>query len=301
MTSFSSWDDYFYPGTEVLKNTPGITDAAKLAEFEFGAAAFELSNMLTREPVEGNFDRSHMKAIHRRIFGRVYEWAGQERVAPANRQMSKGGPRPESIAAGNYTSHDGYPYYYYPANDDMAPHFDRQVRALHSYGDMSSESSRSFAEKIAEPWGEINVAHIFREGNTRTQVAFFTKFARHHSHDLDFDRFTTDPDFRAKFNAGRFLIQALIGDELFKEVLVEALEGSSDAAANPVVPRESLTSDDYQPNRADIPYDPKYIQGTNPKRYGFHSSICGAETSKKTRCRNSPNCFHHRGGRAQQS
>src|SRR5699024_6586149 len=147
---------------------------------------------------------------------------------------------------------------------------------LHSYGDMSSESSRSFAEKIAEPWGEINVDHIFREGNTRTQIAFFTKFARHHGHDLDFDRFITDPDFRATFNAGRFLIQANISHELFTEVLVASLDGAAAAAANPVVPHESSTSEDYQPNRADIPYDPKYTQGTNPKRYGFHSSICGA-------------------------
>ena len=161
MTIFSSWDDYFYPGTHVLKNIPGITDSAKLAEFEFGAATFELSHMLTSDPVEGNFDRAHMKAIHRRIFERVYEWAGQERVAPVSGPMVKVGPSPKSIAAGNYTADDEYPYYYYPANDDMAPHFDRQIRLLQSYGDMSGDSSQEFAEKIAEPWGEINVAHIF--------------------------------------------------------------------------------------------------------------------------------------------
>lgn len=200
MTVFSSWDDYFYPGTYVLKNIPGIRDSAKLAEFEFGAATFELSHMLTSDPVDGSFDRSHMKAIHQRIFGRVYEWAGQERVAPVTGQMVKVGPSPRSIAQGDYTANDKYPYYYYPANDDMAPHLDRQVSRLHSYGDMSDESPRDFAEKIAEPWGEINVAHIFREGNTRAQIAFFTKLARHHGHDFDFERFSNDPLFRAKFN-----------------------------------------------------------------------------------------------------
>lgn len=293
MTEFRSWDDYFYPGTQVLKNKKNLRDPQQLSKFEEFSALSRLMGLLHNSPVDGNFDRAHMKAIHHRIFGRVYDWAGQERVAPVTGQMVKVGPSPRSIAQGNYTANDEYPYYYYPANDDMAPHFDRQVRHLHSYGDMSDESPRGFAEKIAEPWGEINVAHIFREGNTRAQIAFFTKFARHHGHDFDFERFSSDPLFRAKFNAGRFLIQANINSDLFMEAITESLEGTSAAAANPARVQPSLPVD-YQPNRADIPYDPKYVRGTNTGRYGFQTGVCGAMTVRGTACKNGSNCFHHR-------
>ena len=64
-----------------------------------------------------------------------------------------------------------------------------------------------FAAVISESWGEINSAHPFREGNTRTQVIFFTQFAAAHGHFLDFERFAKDDWFQAKFNVARFLGQ----------------------------------------------------------------------------------------------
>lgn len=88
-TTFRTWDDYFIPGTPVLKNKftapgkpHGEPDPNKLRIMEEAAAAFRLEE-LREHPITGSFDYAHMKAIHRHIFQDVYEWAGQERVGPA--------------------------------------------------------------------------------------------------------------------------------------------------------------------------------------------------------------------------
>ncbi|MGL5830032.1 MAG: Fic/DOC family protein, partial [Angustibacter sp.] len=39
--------------------------------------------------------------------------------------------------------------------------------------------------RLAEHWGEVNVVHAFREGNTRSQVAFFTQLCAEAGYILD--------------------------------------------------------------------------------------------------------------------
>jgi len=78
---FRTWDDYFIPGTSVLRNkftapgkAYGESDPAKLRALEEGAVAFRLAE-LAAHPIEGRFDYDHMKAIHGYIFQDVYDWA----------------------------------------------------------------------------------------------------------------------------------------------------------------------------------------------------------------------------------
>ena len=62
-----SSDPYLYPGTDVLRNTPGIRNAEALIAFETlnsGARMYKLS----LQPTAGNFDTGHLKAIHKYIF-----------------------------------------------------------------------------------------------------------------------------------------------------------------------------------------------------------------------------------------
>jgi cell filamentation protein len=69
----------------------GETDPAKLTKLEEFYAKSRLAELADR-PIRGRFDYEHRKAIHRRIFQDVYEWAGQERVAPVGEFMTKAGP-----------------------------------------------------------------------------------------------------------------------------------------------------------------------------------------------------------------
>ena len=43
----------------------------------------------------------------------------------------------------------------------------------------------TFVAELAEIWGELNVIHSFREGNTRTQFVFFSQLAEQAGWKLD--------------------------------------------------------------------------------------------------------------------
>ena len=79
VAKFRAWDDYFIPGTTVLRNKFNETDAAKLSVREEFVARNRLIE-LASNPIPGAFDHDHMKAIHRHVFQGVYEW-------PADREL----------------------------------------------------------------------------------------------------------------------------------------------------------------------------------------------------------------------
>jgi cell filamentation protein len=111
-TKFRTWEDYYVPGTKVLRNKLGLKTPEGVADAEERLAGVRLVE-LAANPVAGNFDYDHMKAIHRRIFQDVYEWAGQERVGPEG-FMSKAGPDVVNFAPGDPAAPE-VAYSYYPA------------------------------------------------------------------------------------------------------------------------------------------------------------------------------------------
>ena len=72
-------DPYLYPGTDVLRNKPGIVVAEVLAAFEYEQSAKRIEE-LRGKPVSGRFDLKHLQDIHRAISQDVYEWAGELRT-----------------------------------------------------------------------------------------------------------------------------------------------------------------------------------------------------------------------------
>lgn len=87
MSEDPSWDEYFIPGTQVLRNKftgggelpYGVDSERALQALEEHRATLRLIE-LRDNPILGLFDYDHMKAIHRHIFQDVYEWAGVERT-----------------------------------------------------------------------------------------------------------------------------------------------------------------------------------------------------------------------------
>jgi len=53
------------------------------AEVEFSCNAI---HDLLIHPINGNFDFNHLCKFHERIFGDVYDWAGQPRTVPMEKQ-----------------------------------------------------------------------------------------------------------------------------------------------------------------------------------------------------------------------
>jgi cell filamentation protein len=137
-------DPYVYPGTTILRNKPGIRDAAQLDAFE--------RHVTTQRAAEGvptgDFDLSHLQAIHRHLFQDVYDWAGQVRTV----ELSKGD--------------DQFMFRQY-IHTGISDIHRRIVKADYFKG----ASQADFAAGAGRIIGDINYVHPFREGNGRTQLS----------------------------------------------------------------------------------------------------------------------------------
>src|SRR5436305_10700282 len=88
MSRYSDSDPYIDRDTGVLTNRLGIVDESTLEQVEADLVAVR-SYELSLNPVSGRFDLAHLQAIHRYLFGDVYEWAGELRTV----DISKGSSR----------------------------------------------------------------------------------------------------------------------------------------------------------------------------------------------------------------
>ena len=203
------WESYFIPGTKVLKNCLGLDDAEELRILEDKLVFLRISE-LDSAPVEGAFDYAHLKAIHRHLFQDVYEWAGEERTAPTDRFMIKAG------------------HAYYPAGPEMTKAAEKLFARLAKDDFLRGLEIDEFVAKLAELWGELNVVHSFREGNTRTQTVFFDALVTAAGYQLDVERLATDSRVRAEFIAARFRSQDT-GDNTQLEEVLRGLVGKQGA------------------------------------------------------------------------
>lgn len=156
--TFRTWDDYFIPGTSVLRNKftepgkpYGETDQDKLTALEEYHTRARLID-LWAHPIAGRFDYEHMKAVHAYIFQDVYEWAGQPRVGPVwPDRMTKSGPNvldpsdPEPAVYG-----------YYPGDETMIAAAEAEYQRLADHDLLRGLNQDEFVAELAESWGELN-------------------------------------------------------------------------------------------------------------------------------------------------
>jgi len=84
----SNGDPYVYPGTNVLKNLFNERDKSRLDEKE-QRVTFRAMKELGRNPVKGKLDGAHLKEIHKRIFEKIYPFAGRDVKAVALANFDK--------------------------------------------------------------------------------------------------------------------------------------------------------------------------------------------------------------------
>ncbi|HLY54493.1 MAG TPA: Fic family protein [Stellaceae bacterium] len=157
----SDEDPYLYPGSSVLRNKLGITDAKQL-----DYAERELVVQRSRQGIpRGGFDLAHLRAIHRHLFQDVYEWAGELRTV----ELTKGGHR--------------FQFRRY-IETGMADVHRRLVKAQLLHG----LSHTDFAEAAGQIIGDVNYVHPFREGNGRTQLHYLKQLTEQAGHALDLTR-----------------------------------------------------------------------------------------------------------------
>ncbi len=178
MSSAAGADPYLDPVSGVLRNLLGITDAGELAQVEAALTASRLID-LERRRLPGRYDLAHLRAFHRYIFADIYGWAGELRTV--------------AIAKGDLFC---LPQHLQSAAAEI---FARLAAADRLRG----LSREQFITRVAEFLADVNALHPFREGNGRTQRAFFSQLAHDAGHHIDWIRMDPAQNTAASMAAHR--------------------------------------------------------------------------------------------------
>ncbi|MFT4347330.1 BID domain-containing T4SS effector [Bartonella ancashensis] len=178
--------NYLYPGTETLRNKYGITNHT---EYETRCAhdTAQAAVNLCYEPLPEKFNYSYLKYIHKRLFEKTFEWAGYPRNFPFT--FSDG-----SIAyMPSMRKEDSE--FCFVSGDRIQESFELVDNKISEMNNLKGLSRQDFIRNAAAIFAAINDIHPFREGNGRTQRAFFERLGEAANHKLDFSLVT-----RARMN-----------------------------------------------------------------------------------------------------
>ena len=157
-----------YEGTACLINKFNIRDISQLALIE-AEITFAKASALEQNPMAGQFDFAHYKAIHKYLFSDLYGWAGEIRTV----DMSKKGT------------------VFVPAAqiESVADACFARLKENHGFADYSYTD---FINEIVDFYCVTNMLHPFREGNGRAQRAFISQLVRHAGYSIDFSKICSD-------------------------------------------------------------------------------------------------------------
>lgn len=186
--------DGCYPESAVLVNKLDIRDDEKLAQVEADITKLRIAQWEMR-PLAGTFDFEHYKAIHRRLFGDLYDWAGQVRTVNLAKKGTQFCPAQEIESRGKRI-------------------FDR-LRKLNYLRGMGHSD---FVDELTDFYCSTNELHPFREGNGRTQRLFLSQLARNAGHSLNFSDVDGDLLMIATIQSAQGVT------DLLKQLLGEAVQ-----------------------------------------------------------------------------
>lgn len=159
-------DPYLYPGTNVLKNSLDIHDAAELARYEANTVMVKFGGLLLRG-VPGELGPEWYRRVHSGLFGEVYpSFAGSFRTI----NFGKEG---EIVYADTRFLEEN---------------------ALKIFGDLKAANDLRglerdvFIARLASVMGDLHHLHPFREGNTRTLQVATAEIAYRAGHALAWQR-----------------------------------------------------------------------------------------------------------------
>jgi cell filamentation protein len=155
---------YLIPGTSLLHNSFGADDQKMLADLEFVATAGRMVGWHCRL-ADGAVaaDDLDARALHRRLFSDVYEWAGSYRVC----ELRLG----DEIFA---------------PQSSVQRRMNRVERAARALAAAAEESDDALADGLASLYAEYNYVHPFRDGNGRTGTLLLHTVATLRGRTLDF-------------------------------------------------------------------------------------------------------------------
>jgi cell filamentation protein len=168
-------DNQNYPGTFVPINKFGLSrfsDQEQLATLERQYVTIALAKARL-DPVQGNFDRQHLKDVHKAIFSDVYPWAGEERTYGLQRTRREFG-------SGKFSRFDD------PASFELS--YGNLEKVMGDPEKWEGMNKTEFAALLTNSYAVMNKIHPFREGNGRTMRYFLEQMAGKAGFDLNLDQ-----------------------------------------------------------------------------------------------------------------
>ena len=145
-------DPYLYEDVPVLRNLSGIKDSEELKRVEGDLTRMSMGIVYARD--YDKFNTETLCDIHRTIFGGIYEWAGEFRTIPIM--------KPEEVLGGDTVR--------YAAPAEIKKQLDMASKEIARI--KPTQNKKDIVFKIVRITAAIWQTHPFREGNTRSVVAF---------------------------------------------------------------------------------------------------------------------------------
>ncbi len=171
MTEEEKWNNYFYKGTNILKNKLNIRDNEKLKEYEYLIVAKKNSMLYLENNYPKVFDKEYLKYIHKYLFGDIYYFAGKFR----NVDMGK-----------------GFMYEFTPVSQ-IENSLDELFNYVNNNLIKTSSSDMFYAENLAKFYKRLIQIHPFREGNGRVSRELLREY-------VEINNVYFDKDYYLDFN-----------------------------------------------------------------------------------------------------
>jgi len=156
-------DMYCYPDSSVLINKFDIREPIALMIAERQITALKIAE-IERQSLKGNFDLSHIQAIHRFIFTDIYNWAGH-------------------IRGGDFLIKNESIFCRAMYIESYANEIHKKLKQNNF---LKGLSKSEFIFKLAYFMGEVNALHPFRDGNGRTARLYFKQLCDNAGYDLEY-------------------------------------------------------------------------------------------------------------------
>lgn len=159
-------DPYFDETIGDLRNLLGAKSPQKLKELE---AQIVFANELELEAaaIARTNDLAELLALHKQLFGNVYDWAGKIRTVDIKK------------------NEDNAEYFLLVNKITDAANF--VFGELKRENNLTGLSTEAFVDRLAYFYDQLNYIHPFREGNGRTQRVFWARVARDAGYDINWD------------------------------------------------------------------------------------------------------------------
>ena len=162
-------DPYLYDDVDVLRNLGNIRDAEELRRAEGDVTRHTMAMVYAHRFTR--FNTETLCEIHRIIFDRLFDWAGEFRIISVVKH--------EEVLGGD-TVRYAYPNHIKKELDVAS----KEIAKL-----KKSESKQDLLFKLVRITVNIWQTHPFREGNTRTVISFIVLLAAHLKIEFDYSLF----------------------------------------------------------------------------------------------------------------